>query len=172
MTRGLSAGQINVLDDNAIIVETLIQIVLNNVSVFFTDGQTDTTATTLTSGGSQIFQVGKFSNISQIKDTDFTTEFKVAIQYGGDPAIALSPISTIPLNYPNLTTRFIFNKLFRNLSDNTILSAPIQVFDGTLVKKTYITSNEEKYLTFDLLQKSRFASTYSPFLNSNNLGVI
>lgn len=173
MTRGLVSAQTNILDDNAVIVETLLQIVLNNVSVFLTTGQTNTIATTSTSGGSQTYQISDIGSISEIIDTDFTTENRIAINFFGNPTVAISPHTTTPLNYPNYDTRFIIHKLFRNLSDNQVASAdPILVFDGILVKKMYTFGSEERNLTFECIQKTRFSDNKSNFLNNNGLGVV
>jgi len=174
MTRGLVSAQTNILDDVVVQSEILLQIQYNSQNAFFTTGGVDTTATTDTSSGSQVFRTSNLiTGFSTIYEKPFGVENRIAVIMGGDVTSAMSPFGITPLAFVNNETRFILHKLFRNVTTNTVESAdPIKLFDGRLVKKNYTVGELTKTLVLEIQNKLVFSNKTSNILTNSGLGVL
>lgn len=173
MSRGLSVDQKNILDDEVTVHETLLQIQdSDGNNLFWTTGASDVTVTTSTSGGSQLFRTSNtLVEIDNIAEVTWNAENRLAIVLGGDMTDAIGPQTIAPLNYTNYNTRFIFHKIFRSVTDNSITGGdPILLFDGVLIKKTYTVGNTSQTLQLDLISTAQFSDVMSPILQNTGLG--
>ena len=173
MSRGFTSAQNTILATNAIIVENLLQIQYNGSDVFLTSAPHDTSATTTTSGGAQTFiENHTWAGFSEINDQVFASENRIAIYFEGDMTATFGSFSTAPIDFVNSDTRFIIHKLFRNASDNSIVSAdPILIYDGNLVKKTYTVGGDIERLQLDCVTIPKSYAVF-PILTLSGLGAI
>lgn len=157
MTRGLNSNQITIISKNSIVVENLLEIVLGSEKAFLTTAPYNTIATTVTNQSSATYvSANPWTSVSQVPDKVYTTENKIAVFFEGDLTVALTGMTTAPLNFPNSLTTFRLHKLFRNSETNALESVnPIHVFTGILSKKTYTVGETIKRLQFDIVTNNK-----------------
>lgn len=173
MSRGLTTDQKNILDDDVTIHETLLEITdSDGNTLYWTTGASDVTTTTPTSGGAQFYRTtNTLQEIDNINEVVWNGENRIGIRLAGDMSDAIGPQTQSPLNYRNYDTQFVFYKIFRNVSDNAIASAdPILIFNGVLIKKTYIVGPTVETLQLDLISFAKFNNIMSPILQNTGLG--
>lgn len=135
MSRGLTAPQIALLEQQEIRVETLLELYLINNGVaatfYYTSGDFEVTTTTATSGGAKTFKSRSFvSNLGSVNETyeiqpiNFDIVFSRISDGGADDDFLSNLNSTI------IRSRVVINKLFRNLDYTS--GGVIQTFDGQI----------------------------------------
>lgn len=135
MSRGLTSGQISLLEQQEIRVETLLELYLINNGVastyYYTSGDFEVTIETSTSSGAKTFKSRSFiSSLSSINETyeiqpiNFNLVFSRISDGGVDDNFLSDLTSTI------IRSRVVVNKLFRNLDYTS--GGLVQTFDGQI----------------------------------------
>lgn len=143
MARSLPAGVLDVLVSRSFITCELIELGLTT-PLFLNSGQYDLLATTQTSAGQQTYLAqGQFLSYTGVRETDEMRVNTVNVSFSG----ATNQFLNFALNDRILHRAFRIYKVFINAADLALLTAPVMIYDGSIVGATVEESVDSSVVT-------------------------
>lgn len=185
MSRPLTSGQIQRLQDNPYIVDTLVEI----GSYFFTTGDKDVSMSTTTSGGTQTFTaINGLQVIGSIQELYKPSTSTVNLQFGTFDQSFVDDIANTQTVYLNATetsltrtehryydTDVVIHKLYRNAISTvpdtsnyiTLFNGKVSGIDLTLTEDSQVLNIRTSSLFADFNRVISRSSIDFPYANQN-----